>query len=173
MYPLPGAITTPGTEVVEHDAPRRQVVGQHPPGAPSAQHVADGVDDLPTRVGDGSAARFGRWQQWFQQLPFSVAEVAGIGWSFHAPTLRPTPLSRLDTSTPISTFLDTLLDADGIGGGAAASNNDGNPAYGFGGNIQAAGTDVPISYSHPGVKGDRKQKVDGMRIAPTRPSRSQ
>ena len=33
MYPLPGAITTPGTEVMEHDAPRRQVVGQHPPGA--------------------------------------------------------------------------------------------------------------------------------------------
>ena len=109
MYPLPGAITTPGPEVVEDNAPRWQVVGQHPPGAPSAQHVADGVDDLPTRVGDRSAARFGRWQQWFQQLPFSVAEVAGIGWSFHAPTLRPTPLSRLYTSTPISTFLDTLL----------------------------------------------------------------
>ena len=79
MYPLPGAITTPGPEVVEDNAPRWQVVGQHPPGAPSAQHVADGVDDLPTRVGDRSAARFGRWQQWFQQLPFSVAEVAGIG----------------------------------------------------------------------------------------------
>ena len=79
MYPLPGAITTPGTEVMEHDAPRRQVVGQHPPGATSAQHVADGVDDLPTGVGDGSAARFGRWQQGLEQLPFSVAEVAGIG----------------------------------------------------------------------------------------------
>ena len=108
MCPLPGAITTPSPEVVEHGAPRRQVMGQHPPGAPSAQHVADGVDDLPPGVGDRSAARSGRWQPGLEQLPFAVAEVAGIGWSFHTPTLRPTPLSRLDTSTPISTFLDTL-----------------------------------------------------------------
>ena len=67
---LPGAITTPSPEVVEDNAPGRQVMGQHPPGASSAQHVADGVDDLPPGVGDGSAARSGRWQQWFQQLPF-------------------------------------------------------------------------------------------------------
>ena len=110
MYPLPGAITTPGAKVMEHDAPRWQVVGQHPPGATSAQHVADGVDDLPPGVGDGSAARFGRWQQGLEQLPFSVAEVAGIRWSFHTPKLRPTPLSCLCISTPISTFLDALLE---------------------------------------------------------------
>ena len=114
MYPLPGAITTPGAKVMEHDAPRWQVVGQHPPGATSAQHVADGVDDLPPGVGDGSAARFGRWQQGLEQLPFSVAEVAGIRWSFHTPKLRPTPLSCLCISTPISTFLDALLDQSEI-----------------------------------------------------------
>ena len=81
--PLPGSIPAPGAEVMEDDAPGRQVVGQHPPRTSGAQHVADGVDDLPTGVGDRSAARFGWWQQRFEQLPFSVAEVAGISWSFH------------------------------------------------------------------------------------------
>ena len=71
--PLPGAITTPGTEVVEDDAPGRQVMGEHSPGASSAQYIADGVDDLPTGIGDRPATRLGRRQQRFQQLPFSVA----------------------------------------------------------------------------------------------------
>ena len=90
MRPLPGAITTPGAEVMEHDAPRRPVMRQHPPGATGAQHVADGVDYLLTTVRDRRRP-LGRWQQRFQQLPFSVAKVAGKGGSFHSPTLRPTP----------------------------------------------------------------------------------
>ena len=52
-------------------------------------------------------------------------------------------------------------DSDGITVSRAASADDGNPAYGFSGNIYAMGTDVPIDYSHPGVQGDLHQKVDG------------
>ena len=89
--PLPSSVATPGAEVVEDDAPGRQVVGQHSPGAAGAQNVADGVDDLPPGVGDRPSARFGRWQQGFPKLPFPVADVAGVDSSFHTPTLHPTP----------------------------------------------------------------------------------
>ena len=70
-------------------------MGQHPPGATGAQYVADGVDYLPPRVGYRPPARLGRRQQGFQQLPFSVAEVAGVSCSVHLPTLQPTLQSLL------------------------------------------------------------------------------
>ncbi len=53
------------------------------------------------------------------------------------------------------------FDSDGISVGAAAVDDDRKPAYGFSGNIYAKGTDVPIDYSHPGLDGAWKQKVDG------------
>ena len=53
------------------------------------------------------------------------------------------------------------LDLDGITVSAAASNEDGIPAYGFSGNIYARGTDVPIDYAHPAVQGGADQLVDG------------
>ena len=53
------------------------------------------------------------------------------------------------------------FDTDGITVGAAASNDDGSPAYGFGGNIYAESTDVPVNYGHAGLAGGWKQKVDG------------
>ena len=52
-------------------------------------------------------------------------------------------------------------DNDGISVGAAAVGEDGRPREGFSGSIYAKGTDVPIDYTHPGVKGDWRQKVDG------------
>ena len=64
--PLPDTILAPGAEVMEDDAPGRQVMRQHSPGTSGAQHVADGVDDLPTRVGDRPPARYGRRQQRFE-----------------------------------------------------------------------------------------------------------
>ena len=53
------------------------------------------------------------------------------------------------------------MDTDGISVSAAAVSDDRSPAYGFSGNIYAQGTDVPIDYTHPGVEGGWRQKVDG------------
>ncbi len=52
-------------------------------------------------------------------------------------------------------------DPDGIRVGAAAVDYSRNAAYGFVGNVFAAGTDVPIDYSHGGLQGDWRQSVDG------------
>ena len=53
------------------------------------------------------------------------------------------------------------LDTDGISVSAAGTAEDKSAAYGFVGNIYAAGTDVPIEYAHPGLRGSWKQSVDG------------
>jgi hypothetical protein len=53
------------------------------------------------------------------------------------------------------------FDMDGIAVGAAAVAGDRTAAYGFSGSIYAAGTDVPINYTHAGVEGGWRQKVDG------------
>ena len=88
---LPGSIPAPSTEIMECSAPRRQVVGEHPPRAAGAQHEADGVDDLAPRILDRPPSRFGWRQQRFQKLPLPVADIASISRSFHASTLQPTP----------------------------------------------------------------------------------
>ena len=53
------------------------------------------------------------------------------------------------------------LDLDGLGVAAAVTAEDRTPASGFTGAIHAAGTDVPIDYTHPGVEPAWRQKVDG------------
>ena len=53
------------------------------------------------------------------------------------------------------------FDGDGLRVAAAATGDDRSPAYGFGGDIFAEGTDVPVEYGHEGVTGGWKQKVDG------------
>ena len=52
-------------------------------------------------------------------------------------------------------------DTDGISVSSASVADDRSPASGFVGNIYAEGTDVPIDYSHPGVRGPWNQSVDG------------
>ena len=53
------------------------------------------------------------------------------------------------------------LDLDGLSVAAAATAEDRTPAYGFTGTINAAGTDVPIDYSHRGIEPAWRQKIDG------------
>ena len=53
------------------------------------------------------------------------------------------------------------FDSDGISVSAGAVADDRTAAYGFSGNIFARGTDAPVNYSHSGLKGDWRQKVDG------------
>ena len=79
----PDAVPLPGAVVVEHDAAGRQVVRQHPPGGAGAEDVEDGVGDFPAVVLDGASAGFGWRQQGFQELPFGVVEVGGVGCTVH------------------------------------------------------------------------------------------
>ncbi len=95
LGPLPASLPAPGAEVMEDDAPRRQVMGQHPPRATAAKYAADGVDRLPAGILERPAARSGRRQQGFQPLPFPAAEAAGIGCSVHLPTPQPSFQSLL------------------------------------------------------------------------------
>ena len=53
------------------------------------------------------------------------------------------------------------LDLDGIAVASAATGDDGTPAHGFSGAINAEGTDVPIDYAHSGISPASDQKVDG------------
>ena len=53
------------------------------------------------------------------------------------------------------------LDPDGIAVASAATGDDGAPTHGFTGAINAAGTDVPIDYAHPGLGAAPDHKVDG------------
>ena len=53
------------------------------------------------------------------------------------------------------------IDMDGISVSSASVGGDHKPTSGFSGSIYAHGTDVPIDYTHPGVTGGRRQKVDG------------
>ena len=53
------------------------------------------------------------------------------------------------------------MDSDGFSVGSSANDDSRNPAYGFTGNIFAAGTDVPINYAQPGLKSGIRHKVDG------------
>ncbi len=46
VHPFPGAVEAPSSEVVVDGLPRREVVGQKPPGAAAFDDVEDGVKDL-------------------------------------------------------------------------------------------------------------------------------
>jgi len=59
MHPLPGSIRRPLAEVVIDDQPGRPVMGEHAPGAATAEEIEDGVQDLTCRVGGRSAAWLG------------------------------------------------------------------------------------------------------------------
>lgn len=69
----PGAVLSPQTEVMIDGLPRGQVVGQHPPRTAAAQHVEDGVQDLPVgmdRLPAPWRLTFGKVR--FDLLPFGI-----------------------------------------------------------------------------------------------------
>src|SRR5579875_2484926 len=76
---LPDALVPPGVEVVGDGFPRWEVVGQHAPGAAATSQVQYGVDDLPQRVGAGSAdAAITLGEQVFDVVPLEVRQVTGV-----------------------------------------------------------------------------------------------
>ena len=57
--------------------PRREAVGQHPPGTAAAQHIEDGVEDLAHRPSRWAPDRRRRRKQRRQHRPFGIRQVAG------------------------------------------------------------------------------------------------
>lgn len=77
LLPHPGV--PPRVEVVADRLPRREVVGQHPPGAPAPRQVEDGVDHLPQRVLPGPPGRaVALREQVADVVPLEVGQVARV-----------------------------------------------------------------------------------------------
>jgi hypothetical protein len=77
VHPLPDPVQTPRAEVVVDGLPRREVVGQKPPGAAALQEVEDGVEDLAQAVQARSPFVFWDRQERFDALPLGIGKV---GW---------------------------------------------------------------------------------------------
>ena len=63
--------------------PRRKIVRQVTPGASSAQHIQDTVDDLSHVDGARAASWPSRWDQRGDELPLPVGQIAGIRRTSH------------------------------------------------------------------------------------------
>ena len=58
-------------------------MGQQPPGATAAQHLEDGIHNLSSFPADRAAAWLGRGDQWGEDRPFSVGQIAAVVPPFH------------------------------------------------------------------------------------------
>ena len=87
MNLLPGLLPPPNPEIMVGLLPRWQVVRQETPSAAGAQHIPDGVDDLPARVLGGTSPKF-RWgNQGFQKRPLGISQIRRINCSAHGSSL--------------------------------------------------------------------------------------
>src|SRR5262245_20179475 len=98
---LEEALVPPGVEVVADQAPGREVVRQHPPGAARAGQVEQGVDDLPAGVGAASSGLAGgpplRREEVLDVLPLHVGQVARVTLSgAHTPIVGTAPATGKD-----------------------------------------------------------------------------
>ena len=93
MNLLPGFLPPPDPEIVVDQLPRRKVMGQETPSAAGAQHIPDGVDNLPAGVFGWTSPRFGGRNQWFQHGPLRISQ---INCSAHGPSL-----TRIHRRTPM------------------------------------------------------------------------
>ena len=72
-HPGPGAVAFPALEVIVHGAPRREVSGQHPPGATRTVDVEQGIDDLPQIHGSLLPPFLRPGHERLDELPLGVA----------------------------------------------------------------------------------------------------
>jgi len=86
---LPDPRQPEAPKVTVNGAPRRELPGEHAPRAPAAHEVHDGVDHFASVNNAGASSGFGLRNEWCDDLPLLVAEVAGVAWSFHDATLLP------------------------------------------------------------------------------------
>jgi len=97
-HPLPHPLPTPLPPVVVDRAPGRKVVRQQPPGAPRAQPVQHGVDQLAAVVDRWAATRLGRRGQRRQQRPLRIGQVGRVAATrrshLYAPYTARNPVER-------------------------------------------------------------------------------
>src|SRR5215207_2151333 len=75
-------LNAPSSEVVVVGGLPRQeeVVRKQPPGAPSPEHIEeDGVQELARLMSSGASARLGFGHERFEDTPFVIGEVCGVG----------------------------------------------------------------------------------------------
>jgi hypothetical protein len=65
----------PLAKIQIHRTPVGQIMGQHPPGTPTAQDIQDSIDDFSALNFLRSTAWLGRRDQGFQDSPFFVCYI--------------------------------------------------------------------------------------------------
>ena len=109
--PLPSAVIPPVAEVPPHRPPWWEVVGQHPPGDATTQHVQDAVDHLAQVCGPGMASGGVGRQQRLQLLPLSIGQIAGMRFSIHATSVTGAPFSSQERPIQVSPIVTHPLRA--------------------------------------------------------------
>ncbi len=69
---LPGPVIPPSAKIAIHALPFGIFLGQHPPLDATHSDVQDPIDDLTHIQATRSSARFGRWDQRFDNIPLAV-----------------------------------------------------------------------------------------------------
>jgi hypothetical protein len=72
------AVVVPAAEIVVHCAARRQVLWQRGPLAARAQDIHQSVDDLPLDDGSLVPTPLGGRNEWSDNRPLAVGQVAGV-----------------------------------------------------------------------------------------------
>ena len=78
VQPLQNAVVAQPQEPAVDRLPRREAVGQEPPGATGSEHVEDRVHDLPHRPRSRPSRQARRRQVRLQQSPLLVAHIACV-----------------------------------------------------------------------------------------------
>jgi len=78
MDSLKCAIIAPHPKVGVHALPLWKLFGKHPPLDASYCNVQDAVYDQPHIQRAGSSARFCRWDQWLDNTPLAVGQIAWV-----------------------------------------------------------------------------------------------
>lgn len=88
---LPGAVFAPLPKVVLDAFPLGVLTRQHPPLDAANHHIQNGVEDQTHVQFSGSPTYFGWWNMFFEMLPLTVRQIAGIELvEFAAHTIQPT-----------------------------------------------------------------------------------
>ena len=83
MNLVPGSIVPILPIVIVHRRPGRKIVRQHSPGASCAHQIKDAVNHLAQISAAGPPTSFGRWQQWFNQFPLFICQIAWVVFIVH------------------------------------------------------------------------------------------